>query len=202
MENAIALKRAEIEAAGIELTDLTDTNPTRHNLLDPAVLEIIAEHLPGASRYEPHPRGPWPARAALAERYGGDPEDYWLCASTSEAYGWLFSLLAGAGKAVAVPSPGYPLIEPLAQYRGVSTRDYRSFYAHPSGWELDRTSLEQTLAEPDVRAVVAIHPNNPTGAYQDPIIAQLAHKQGLPLIADEVFFPYQFEDPLSTDIKR
>ena len=204
--NPIALHRAELTAGGLELTDLTDTNPTRYGLFDPQILDIIAAHLPRASRYEPHPRGPWPARAALAERYDGDPEDYWLVSSTSEAYGWLFTLLADPGDSVAIPSPGYPLIEPLAQFHSLTASSYRTFYVHPAGWELDRDSLEEILTgdsgDPDfagmtrgkVRALVAVNPNNPTGAYADPAIAAMAADHGLPLIADEVFFPFQLSD--------
>ena len=219
--NPIARRRAELLAAGLELTDLTDTNPTRYGLFDPAILDIIGAHLPRAGRYEPHPRGPWPARAALAERYGGDPEDYWLVSSTSEAYGWLFTLLANPGDVIAIPSPGYPLIEPLAQFHSLTTSSYRTFYVHPSGWELDRDSLEEIVSgsEPGcemtgtgdgdpgfgrmtagggrVAAVVAVNPNNPTGAYTEPDIADVAAEHGLALIADEVFFPFQINQSIA-----
>ena len=179
----------------MELTDLTDTNPTRHGLFDPTVLEVVARQLPRAGRYEPSPRGPWPARAGLAERYGGSPDDYWLTASTSEAYGWLFCLLADPGEAVAIPSPGYPLIEPLARFHGLATRSYRTFYVHPAGWELDRDHLDSVLSDRDVRAVVAVNPNNPTGGYADAAVRGQAAERGLPLIADEVFFPFQLDHP-------
>ena len=224
--NPIAVRRAQLLAAGLELTDLTDTNPTRYGLFDPQILDIAGAHLSRAGRYEPHPRGPWPARAALAERYGGDPEDYWLVSSTSEAYGWLFTLLADPGDSIAIPSPGYPLIEPLAQFQSLTTSSYRTFYVHPAGWELDRESLEEILCDNEVRgsavdrmsgsvpttravveiagspmtagsrvrAIVAVNPNNPTGSYADPVIADMAAEHGLPLIADEVFFPFHLGD--------
>jgi aspartate/methionine/tyrosine aminotransferase len=193
--NAIARQRQHLATQGVELTDLTDTNPTRHGLFDPEVLDVIGRHLARAGRYEPRPRGPWPARAALAERFGGDPDDYWLTASTSEAYGWLFALLVGPGQAVAIPSPGYPLIEPLAGWQGVTTRDYRTFYVHPSGWEVDHDDLRQVVADPVVRALVVVNPNNPTGAYAETDLGEVAARRGLPLIADEVFFPFQLAAP-------
>ena len=195
--NAIAVRRAELSDAGMELTDLTDTNPTHHGLFDPEILDVLARHLPRSSRYEPSPGGPWPARAALADRYGGDPDDYWLTASTSEAYGWLFCLLADAGDQVAIGSPGYPLIEPLAYQHDLTISAYRTFYVHPSGWELDRASLEDCLDDPKVRAVVAVNPNNPTGSYTDVAVAEIAGNRGLPLIADEVFFPFRLSGLVS-----
>ena len=192
--NALSIRRAELVAAGIELTDLSDTNPTRHGLFDVGLLNVLETHVAQASRYEPSPRGPWPARAALAERFGGDPEDYWLTASTSEAYGWLFAMLGDSGDAVAVPRPGYPLIEPLARLSGLSVRGYRTFYVHPSGWEVDIDSLREVLSDGRVRAVVAVHPNNPTGAYVDETVAEVAAEYEVPLIADEVFYPFYLGD--------
>ncbi|MCL2482629.1 MAG: aminotransferase class I/II-fold pyridoxal phosphate-dependent enzyme, partial [Propionibacteriaceae bacterium] len=63
--------------------------------------------------------------------------------------------------------------------------------AHPAGWEVDRSSLTTVLGEESVRALVAVHPNNPTGAFADPSLIELAAAHEVPLIADEVFFPFQ-----------
>lgn len=199
--NRLAQHRADLAAADIELTDLTDTNPTRHGLFDPAILDILARHLPRAARYEPTAAGPWPARAALAERFGGDPADYWLCASTSEAYGWLFSLYGSRDHrrpTVAIPLPGYPLIEPLAELHGLGTVGYRSWYFHPSGWELDRDDTAKVLADPATRLAVAVNPNNPTGAAADPWLIEACARTGQPLIADEVFWPFRLDPPTAT----
>jgi aspartate/methionine/tyrosine aminotransferase len=186
--NSIATRYSELQSTGIELTDLTNTNPTRCGLFDPRILEVVSDHLPQASTYQPSPRGPWPARAALAERYGGNPDDYWLTASTSEAYSWLFTILADPGDSVAIPNPGYPLIEPLARLQSITVQPYHSFYV-PTGWEVDLDSLCAAL-DAQVQAVVAVHPNNPTGAYCPVTVPQLAAEHGIPLIADEVFLPY------------
>lgn len=198
--NSIAEARAKIEASGIGLTDLTDTNPTRHRLFDPTILDIVARCVERAAVYHPTPRGPWPARAALAERFGGDPNDYWLTASTSEAYGWLFTLLCDPGDRVAVPTPGYPLIEPLARLHSVKTTPYQMMYVHPSGWEVDHDSVEESIenlsdmAAGSTKALVAVHPNNPTGEYADPWMAEACAWAGVALIADEVFFPYRLDE--------
>ena len=220
--NELALARQQHIGA---VTELTDSNPTRHGLMDPLVMDIVARHLDEARRYSPDPHGWRPAREALASRYGGSADDYWLTASTSEAYSWLFAVLADPGDSVAVPGPGYPLVEPLARLSGLYTVPYRSQYLHPHGWELDLDSVRGVILPTSpvilpsspvilpsspvilpqagplpqaVRALVAVNPNNPTGAYiahdQAVQLGAMCAKAGLPIIADEVFFPFLLDD--------
>jgi aspartate/methionine/tyrosine aminotransferase len=204
--NSIARVRATLAAAGVDITDLSDSNPTRHGLLHPGILDAVARHVPDAAGYQPHPRGPRPAREALATRFGGDPADYWLTSSTSEAYSWLFTLLADPGQAIAVPRPGYPLTEPLARFTGVRTTDYRLDYVHPDGWILDPESLERAVADPQVRAVVVVNPGNPTGSYLGAgtdVVVDACARHGIALIADEVFEPFALDgEPRTISTER
>ncbi|MCL2668444.1 MAG: pyridoxal phosphate-dependent aminotransferase [Micrococcales bacterium] len=155
---------------------------------------MLAAALDQVSGYEPDPRGPVAAREALAGRYGGTPDDYWLASSTSLAYTWLLTVTCDPGDAVAVPVPGYPLVEPLARFAGVRTVGYPLFYVHPHGWSVDTDALADVLAAPDVRAVVVVSPGNPTGAYVEPttahLVADLCARHQVTLIADEVFAPF------------
>lgn len=198
--NAIARAREDLARAGVAVAELTDSNPTRHGLLMPEVVEAVARAARRAARYEPHPRGDATAREALAQHLGGHPDDYWLTASTSQSYSWLLALLADAGQAVATPAPGYPLVTPLARLAGVRTTPYRLHYAHPHGWVLDLASLSRATRDPSVRAVIAVSPGNPTGAYLGGAIDDLVAACGprrLPLIADEVFAPFALEGTAS-----
>lgn len=196
--NVIARARAEMADAGVLLTDLSDSNPTRHGLTQPEVLDAVERHVSSAARYEPHPRGPLAAREALAARYGGDPADYWLTSSTSQAYSWLMTLLADPGQQVAIPMPGYPLIEPIARLSGVRAATYRSHYVHPQGWILDAATLLGAVTDTATRAVVVVNPGNPTGAYlgaaADTVIDACAARD-LALISDEVFAPFALDAP-------
>ena len=192
----------EVARAHCDVVDLTDSNPTRHGLTDPAIADVLARHLSEAMSYEPDPKGWRPAREALAARFGGHPDDYWLTASTSEAYSWLLMALGDAGDSVASPMPGYPLIEPLAKLASMTTAPYHSYYVHPSGWELDLDSVAATTRDPQVRALVMVNPNNPTGAYVSAedagVIGEWCAAEGVPVIADEVFRPYAIEAPAPT----
>ena len=199
--NEVANALAQAKGAGLAVTDLSTSNPTQFGLSDPSLLDVLAAHMGPAARYEPDAKGWLGARLALAARFGGTPNQYWLTASTSEAYYWLLTALCDVGDAVAVPQPGYPLVEPLARLAGVKVVDYGAFYVHPHGWELDLSSVAASLRPTDqapVRGLVAINPNNPTGAYvcpdQGAALGQLAAKKQVALIADEVFFPFGLAD--------
>jgi len=199
--NDLAAARQAAVAGGAAVWDLTDSNPTRHGLTDPAVMDVLAWHLDEAARYAPDPKGWRPAREALAARFGGNPDDYWLTASTSEAYSWLFTILADPGEAVGVPAPGYPLVEPLARLAGLTTVGYPSFYVHPHGWEMDLDVARAVVDQ--VRAMVVVNPNNPTGAYLPADVAaalgEACAAAGVPLIADEVFFPFRLSSSACGD---
>ena len=63
------------------------------------------------------PQGLPAARAAVSEYYASgrvSPDRILLTASTSEAYAFVFKLLADPGDEVLVPSPSYPLFDYLA----------------------------------------------------------------------------------------
>jgi alanine-synthesizing transaminase len=87
-----------------------------------------------------------------------------------------------------VPSPSYPLFEPLAALEGVRLRPYR--LAYDGAWHLDRRSLEQAF-DGDVRGVIVVQPNHPTGSCLDAderaLLETLCARHGAAVISDEVF---------------
>lgn len=159
-------------------------------------------------RYEPTPRGLPIAREAIAAYYRErslhlDPNHLHLTASTSEAYSWLFKLLADAGDNVLVPQPSYPLFEFLATLEGVRLKPYTLDYIHPRGWRIDLDSLTQVL-DARTRAILLVSPNNPTGSFikhnELQQLNALCAERGLALIVDEVFSDYRLrEDAAGVD---
>jgi alanine-synthesizing transaminase len=203
--NALASLRAELAAKGSPILDFSESNPTRVGLSEgegqgsgALKLDFLVD--PANFRYEPDPRGLIRAREALARNYGSvpDPSGLFLCASTSEAYGWLFKLLCDPGDAVLVPKPGYPLFDYLAGLEAVEARPYRLGYAHPAGWRIDLDSVEAALKAGRAKALVLINPNNPTGSYvrgeERRALVELCARSGCALIADEVFFGFPAVD--------
>ncbi|HUS18464.1 MAG TPA: pyridoxal phosphate-dependent aminotransferase [Terriglobales bacterium] len=193
-----ALERLRCE--GKSLLDLTVSNPTTSGFKsdEGKILQSLAEGT--ALQYSPEPRGLRSAREAVRGYYATLPcaasvanEQIFLTTSTSEGYSYAFRLLCNPGEEVLVPRPGYPLFEFLATIQDVSLASYPLIYDH--GWHLDWYSLESMINE-RTRAVVVVHPNNPTGSFVQPgereRLGELCAKHGLAIIADEVFLDYRF----------
>jgi alanine-synthesizing transaminase len=191
----------EKKRAGARILDLTESNPTRAGFDYPSeeVLGPLAQAQ--AMLYEPEPRGLPVAREAVAGYYAErgfdvDPERIHLTASTSEAYSFLFKLLADHGESVLVPQPSYPLFEFLAALEGVELRPYELHYVHAAGWSIDFDSIERAVA-PSARAIILVSPNNPTGSFiklrEVERLNAICARHDLALIADEVFGDYGFE---------
>ena len=192
--NDLALARAGV---GDIAYDLTLSNPTVCGFAyPPDLLESLGD--PAALGYNPDPRGPLAARRAVTGEYHRwavevDPDHIVLTASTSEAYSFLFKLLCDPGDAILVPSPSYPLFDHLARLDAVETLTYD--LDSDAGWRFDFSHLGNA---PDrVRAVVVVHPNNPTGSFVHPADADrlvaLCRDRGWALIADEVFLSYPLD---------
>ncbi|HXJ05580.1 MAG TPA: pyridoxal phosphate-dependent aminotransferase [Candidatus Acidoferrum sp.] len=192
-------------AAGKPLLDLTVSNPTECGFQYDSEDILDALRNPAALKYEPNPRGLEVARTAVAQYYAEHGaaiplQDIFLTTSTSEAYSFVFRLLCDPDDEVLVPAPSYPLLGFLADLQDVKLVHYPLLYDH--GWQTDFHALEQAIT-PRTRAVVVVHPNNPTGHYCKPLemrrLTELCAKRGLAIIADEVFFDFHLaaEKPAS-----
>ncbi len=204
--NALAQALAARRAAGGRILDLTLSNPTQAGFAYPEAEILAALAAPAALRYEPEPRGLPAARAAVSAYYAArgesvDADDVLITASTSESYALLMKLLAEPGDEILVPAPSYPLFDVLAALESVSLVRYPLEHAPDRGWRIGRAALERALS-PRTRAVVVVHPNNPTGSYvqadERAWLEALCARRGLPLIADEVFLDYGRHAPCET----
>jgi aspartate/methionine/tyrosine aminotransferase len=183
-------------AAGLPLLDLTASNPTRAGFAYAVGLPDALTN-PIALDYNPDPCGMLTARQAVADYYNRAilPEQVLLTVSTSEAYSFLFRLLCDPGDEVLIAQPGYPLFDYLADLNDIHLRPFPLVYDH--GWQLDPEALRQTIT-PRTRAIVLVHPNNPTGHYlkrwERQQLETLCLEHELSLIVDEVFLDYALRD--------
>src|SRR3954469_20339362 len=188
--------RLRVEA-GLPIADLTASNPTRCGFTHPADL-LDAMRDPRALEYDPQPRGLRSARQAVCDYYASHgvtlaPQQIVLTTSTSEAYSYLFRMLCDPGSEIVVPQPGYPLFDFLAVLDDVRLRPAPLVYDH--GWQIEPEGFRRAIT-PATRAIVLVHPNNPTGHFtklwEADEVARLCREFDLSLIVDEVFLDYGF----------
>jgi aspartate/methionine/tyrosine aminotransferase len=195
--NRLSLLLDEKRKAGARILDLTESNPTRVGIAYPPDLLLP---LAGAANlvYEPEPLGLPEARRAVADDYARRgaavaPERVLLCASTSEAYAFLFKLLLDPGESVLVPRPSYPLFEFLARLEGVRTEFYDLEY--DGEWHLSLSRLRERIGA-DTRALCVVNPHNPTGSFlkreEADGLAALCAERRVAIVSDEVFADYGF----------
>jgi aspartate/methionine/tyrosine aminotransferase len=196
-ESDLARAHRERLAQGLPVADLTASNPTRCGFdYDVDLLAPLTGR--GAFDYDPDPRGKLEARRAVCRYYAQHgaavvPAQVLLTTSTSEVYGYLFKLLMNPGDTVLVQQPSYPLFDFLAQAESVGLTAAPLFYDH--GWRLDLEGLRRQITT-QTRAVVLVHPNNPTGHFtsveESRELAAICREHDLALIVDEVFLDYSF----------
>jgi len=196
-ESLLSRAHRERVQAQLPLADLTASNPTRCGFdYDARLLQPLTD--PRALEYDPQPLGLPEAREAVCSYYADHgvellPHQVVLTTSTSEAYSFLFKLLCDPGSEILVPQPGYPLFDFLAVLDDVRIKGVPLVY--DQGWQIEPEGLRRA-ASPDTRAIVLVHPNNPTGHFtkkwETTELAKLSRERDIALIVDEVFLDYSF----------
>ena len=196
--NRLTKRLTALKAGGRAILDLTESNPTHCQFHYPPEL-IAAQNDPKNLTYEPSPKGLEKSREVVATYYAEkgasvQPEQLILTASTSEAYSFLFRLLLNPKEKLLVPRPSYPLFEYLVTLNDVAVSRYPLVY--DTEWRIDKKALGESVT-PDARALISVHPNNPTGSYvkteEKKFLVRLAAERDLSLICDEVFLDYAYE---------
>jgi alanine-synthesizing transaminase len=194
--NRLSEALARHRVAGKPLIDLTASNPTECGFTydRERILSALAD--PQSLSYEPEPKGLLAAREVIVGYYAdrGDhvaASDMLLTTSTSEAYSFVFRILCNPGDEVLIPTPSYPLFDLLADIQDVRLVRYPLIYDH--GWQIDFHALEAALT-PRTRAIIVVHPNNPTGHFVKPDersgLNRICAGRQLAIIADEVFLDF------------
>jgi aspartate/methionine/tyrosine aminotransferase len=188
--------------AGSAVIDLTASNPTKCGFQyhRQAILQAVSN--PSILDYDPDPRGLKTARDAVAAYYAGhgapiSPDDIILTTSTSECYSFIFRTLCNPSDEILVPQPSYPLFDFLAELHDVRLVRYPLLYDHSGdhGWQIDFSALQRAIT-PRTRAVIVVHPNNPTGHFtrggELERLNEICSARQMALIADEVFLDFAY----------
>jgi alanine-synthesizing transaminase len=207
--NRLTQALEERRRSGREILDLSESNPTACGFHYPEreILAALAD--PRGLVYRPESKGLLESRHAVAEYYAGrdgfsgasarvDPERILLASGTSEAYSHIFRLLCEPEDEILVPAPSYPLFEFLADLADIHLVPYPLLYDH--GWQIDFASLRAAIS-PRSRAVLVVHPNNPTGSFVKPHeaaeLAEICAAREMAIVADEVFLDYTAGGPVA-----
>ena len=200
-QNQLTLELERLRASGQTVLDLTQSNPTECGFAydEAGIQQALTSR--EVLRYRPHSRGMAIAREAVAAYYKSahgeivSAEDLVLTSGTSEAYSFLFRLLCDAGDEVLIPAPGYPLFDFLADLCDVKLVRFPLVYDH--GWQIDFAALAAAVTR-RTRAVIVVHPNNPTGHYvsgaERQQLAEFCRTRGMALIVDEVFLDFSLRE--------
>lgn len=197
-ENPLSQKLKAMRDAGHTILDLTESNPTRcgFRYLTKDFLKPLASE--GGLLYEASPKGLDRARQAVRDYYAArgirlDLSQIFLTASTSEAYHYLFRLLANPGDGVLIPKPGYPLLEYLG---GLNDVTVTPFALTAPKWAMDIKTMKRA-ASTKASALLLVNPNNPTGhfvsAADRKTVNRFCRDRELALMVDEVFLDYAWD---------
>ncbi len=196
----IVAEARTVEARGMRVRYLNIGDPVAFGFATPPHLveAVVRAVRDGHNTYVPSAGIP-EARDAVARDYQarGVPtsaDRVLITSGTSEGIEIALNAIADVGDEVLVPSPTYPLYTAVLAKIGAEPRYYRT---NPlDNWLPDLDHL-RSLINPRTRAIVAIDPNNPTGAVYPAstrrAILDVAEQHGLVILADEVYGDLGFE---------
>ncbi len=197
----LARRARELEAQGRELIKLNIGNPGAFGFRAPEHLQrAIADRIAHTDPYT-HQQGLPEAREAIAafhRRRGtpdASPERVFVGNGVSELIDLSLRALLDPGDEVLLPSPDYPLWSAATILNDGRPVYYRC--TPENGFVPDPEEIA-ALVSPRTRAIVLIHPNNPTGAvYPQALlreVAAIAARHGLLLMADEIYDGLLYDD--------
>jgi alanine-synthesizing transaminase len=199
----------ELEKRGYEILSLNIGNPGLFGFRTPETMRLaMIENLGQAEPYC-HQKGIFPAREAVVMQqqnrgiHGVTADEVFIGNGVSELIDLALRALLNPGDEVLVPSPDYPLWSAAVTLNGGTVRHYRCDVDNafsPNVEDIERQISDRT------KAIVAINPNNPSGAVYDretlQAIVALAEQHNLVVMADEIYDQMVYDDaefiPLAT----
>ncbi len=133
---------------------------------------------------------------AEAERKGiRNIQSVFITQGVSEAVDLCLSALVNAGENVLTPSPEYPLYSAILAKLGAQPNSY--LLDEETNWEPNLEYMARRVFA-GTRAIVVIHPNNPTGAVYSrqtlEAIVEIARQNNLVIFSDEIYDKLVLDD--------
>ena len=197
----VVVPATALEAEGHEIIKLNIGDPIAYpGLPTPEhMIQGFQESLSrGETGYSPS-YGLAELRAAIADDefakgWNCTPDDVYVCHGVTEALQIIFTATLEEGTKVLAPGPHYPPYMAYPQLFGAETIEYR--LDADDGWRVDFDDVEAKMDE-NVRLLVLINPNNPTGNVADSNeidrLISIAEKwPNCMIIADEIYDELDF----------
>ncbi len=197
----VVVPATALEAEGHEIIKLNIGDPIAYpGLPTPEhMIQGFQESLSrGETGYSPS-YGLAELRAAIADDefakgWNCTPDDVYVCHGVTEALQIIFTATLEEGTKVLAPGPHYPTYMAYPQLFGAETIEYR--LDADDGWRVDFDDVEAKMDE-NVRLLVLINPNNPTGNVADSNeidrLISIAEKwPNCMIIADEIYDELDF----------
>jgi alanine-synthesizing transaminase len=192
----VVVPATELEAQGHSIIKLNIGDPIAYPGLPTPVhmVEAFSKALSdGRNGYSPSYGIP-ELRAAIArdesnKGWNAQPQDVYVCHGVTEALQIVFQATLEEGHQVLAPGPHYPPYMAYPQMYGAETIEYE--LQSNAGWSLNFDDIESKMND-NVRLVVLINPNNPTGSVAgasdlNRLLAILEKWPNCILIADEIY---------------
>jgi len=185
-----------LEQQGHEIIKLNIGDPIAYPGLPtpPHMVEAFKDSLSrGESGYSPSYGLPALREAiALDESNKGwdcNSDDVYVCHGVTEALQIIFAATLESGSKVLAPGPHYPPYMAYPQMYGATTIEYA--LKSDDGWAIDFDDIESKMDE-DVRLLVLINPNNPTGNVAgkvdvDKLLSIAENWPNCMIVADEIY---------------
>ena len=197
----VVVPATALEADGHEIIKLNIGDPIAYpGLPTPEhMIHAFQESLSrGETGYSPS-YGLTELRSAISEDerakgWNCTPEDVYVCHGVTEALQIIFTATLEEGTKVLAPGPHYPPYMAYPQLFGAQTIEYR--LNADDGWRVDFDDVEAKMDE-NVRLLVLINPNNPTGNVAGPEeidrLISIAEKwPNCMIVADEIYDELDF----------
>jgi alanine-synthesizing transaminase len=175
--------------------DLTEGNPTKFLFSKNQKIKLNLNEL---YSYSVNSHGQKKVRQKIKEYYQIKNrmihiDDLFLTTGTSESISYIFKVFCNPNDTVLIPSPGYPIFEYLSDFENLNFKYYKLIYNKEGEWKIDFEYLNSLLNE-NVKILILVNPNNPTGSVlkntQLNELEKFLLKNNILLIIDEVFIDY------------
>lgn len=191
----ILLPARELEKKGVEVLKLHIGDPNKFDFRTPKhVRDALCAAVEKCDNGYEESEGNLELRRAIVDKERKknnidiDENDVIITNGVTESIQMITAATVEAGDEVLAPGPSYPSYVEFTKFFGGVPVSYRTI--EEENWQPDIDDLRKKIT-PRTKYIVAINPNNPTGAlYSDKVLKQMADLAGeynLFMVSDEIY---------------